>query len=376
LIPKKVKEIFHFQSDGKFSNFDEKEINVILYVARDLDYRQEENPLNEMLRVYFQARMEGKSKAEAMASAQIPGIDAKVPPLKGRVFLSGMNQAAQNRVGQWEDALRHLSELAAVISRGPQQRSLHALLAEIPKNPDPSQVSTFLTRINRWMKDSENIVPNDKRDLFQTIQTHIENVATYLAEEEQGGEIEPSTRVSVVPVQDVEISLETDPIETLHLGWPSLGNSCLDIEKGSYQKHAAGYLLHPNVAVVYIRDPRNPTKPLARVSVGFDPEAKRLYLLSPIKTNNPYEFRPLVEQFLLSLAATLEAEVFLPQDLYKNPSGSFPFNTVNTTLTLVEGPLPFYSDLTGQTPGPWSNTTNGFILRPPLEKISAIDSSI
>jgi hypothetical protein len=98
--------------------------------------------------------------------------------------------------------------------------------------------------------------------------------------------------------------------------------------------------------------------------------------LSPIKANASYEFRPLVERFLLSLAQANQATAFFPQTLYKNPSGSFPFRHENAVLSLPAGPLTLYSDLTGQTPNAWSQTTQGFVLVPSAEDTPAINFSI
>lgn len=160
----------------------------------------------------------------------------------------------------------------------------------------------------------------------------------------------------------VIISIERNPIKILHLGWPSLGNSCLDLIDGNYQKHAAAYLLNPAVQVIYIRDKSNPNKPMARISVGLDPASKTLFLLSSIYTSNTYEYRYLVERFLKAWATELNVRLFLPKRLHK-PVGYFIFKRSHF-VQLPKGILILYSDATKSLFQTFSRSFKGYLFTP------------
>ncbi|MFH1259153.1 MAG: hypothetical protein ABII74_04980 [Elusimicrobiota bacterium] len=163
-----------------------------------------------------------------------------------------------------------------------------------------------------------------------------------------------------LPVIDATISVEDNPIETMHLGWPKLGGSCLDIVEGAYQYKAAGYLLNPAVRVIYIRDKKNPQKPLARVSVWFDPASKTLVAISPIKASAPYGFMPLVRNLFKEWAKYSSITVVLPTSLGYNKNLGDNFVSDKRKVSLPKGLLRLYSDLTGEVNG-WESLVEGWV---------------
>lgn len=280
-----------------------------------------------------------------------------------KVFLSGMSLIEQQRVVNWADAIRHLWELGATLSSGEHKATLSEILTELSKikNPTVEQIKDYTQKLRNWMSAAKGYIPPAQRDLYQTIENHLNEVERLLKEEASGEKEISKIRYGVyLPVLDVIISVEDDPIEIIHLGWPKLGGSCLDIVEGTYQTKAASYPLNPAIRVIYIRDKKNPLKPLARVSVGFDPVGKTLVPISPIKVSSPYNFEPLVGKFLEKWAVQLKAFVAAPANLGYTQNLGKNFVSDKRKVSLPKGLLPLYSDLIGETNG-WDGTVEGWV---------------
>ncbi len=301
LFPEKMDQIFHFESKGKNIIFDEKEVNVISYVAKH--FPELGQPVNEALRSYFQARCEGKSKEEA--------IDI------------------------YHQNLKNLPEVKKLLNKVPPS-FLDKKGASI-KKIEPLSGFVFLENVT--LKQKANVHLKGKSQLSGSLTQH-----------------------EALPfVREVSIYIERDPIEIAHLGWPRLGKSCLDLLLGPCEKEAGGYLLNPLTSIVYIRDKKKPRKPLAEISVAVDSHGKTLYLLSPIKTNTPYECRPLVEKFIKKWAAALEVTPFFPKQLYPEGLFSFPSSDVEKRrLRLSKGAAHFFSDLTCSFSDEWQEDVCGW----------------
>jgi hypothetical protein len=314
----------------------EKELNVLFYVARHSNLTNEEHPLNVALRPYFLRRLSGGTVGQALADyrANLRTVDGfsdlleplesfldekkvglKGPiPMSGQVFLIGASVRDRELAGNWTDGVRHLSELVANLPKVDLSAQLGSLLDEIEKikNPEDSHLTAFLPKLTHWMETAKESIPHSQTHLFNAILNHLSEVQRLLA---QSADV-PSAKNRMSRVRGVVIALETDPIEQLHLGWPQIGGSCLDLVRGAYQTHAAGYPLNPALGIIFIRDPRDPSKaPLARVSVGLDPARRILFPVSPIKTSTPYNFSPLVGRYLQEWARDQNLQVFASKTL-------------------------------------------------------------
>lgn len=385
LIPQRAAQLFGIElkeKKGKKKNgvsFDQRELNVLHLVAKIPEYRQPQNSLHQELKKYFSARLNGMTRAEASEKFAVNNqLRMTAPPISGKVFLKRTNQAKEYRVGQWKDAIRHLKQLSLISTNTKLKRKLRPLLAGIPEELSTDQAEYYLKLLLELTGEFESSISIGSRPLWKTIKTHLKNVQGALPKERKYDEAPQEFDPSLVPFREVEIYHSTDPVEILNLGWPYLGSSCLDIVRGSFLMFAAGYLLHHHVMILYIQDPKKKDKPLARVSVGIggSKEHPVFFLLSPIKANIPYDFRPLLERYLLTLASNYGGEAFLPLDLYREPSKTFKTEMVQRKIYFSPGRAPFYSDLTDEITSMWAGEVDGFLLTSREEEVPAIEEAI
>ena len=379
IIPRFVQNIFHFTVDEpRWNDPTEKELNIVKFVARNKEFQSEHHPLNAALRAYFKARLNGKDEEEAEAAYRkniknVSGMTAlrwrlrrflnrsrtslwSPEPLSGQVQLTDADPAELQRLSDWNGARAHLKEIepklkaAGIVTdtlRYPAQ-----ILAENQWIPN-------VEKIEAWIAAHRAQWPADEADTLTTIEGHLAEIRRITQERTQDQGSRRAVRV-LSPVIDVVIEAAEDPIETLHLGWPRLDGSCLDIVQGGYQTYAAGYLLNPAVKVIYIRDPKNPDVPLARFSVGIDPEKRILILLSPIKSSTAYEFQTLAGNYLKAWADRQGLSVLAPARLGYSQRLGMNYAEAQTQVSLPPGLVPFYSDLTGRDVQEWTMEVPGW----------------
>lgn len=385
LLPLKVGKIFHLDTSNQAIKLNDKELNVLFYIARSPIFRNKNHSLNESLRRYFRLRLAGKSYEEAGKDFRLYSRKLiNIPSLRGHVSINKVSRLQQQRMTEWKDLTRHLMELAKTLSDNKNQILLFSILSEAPKLPELEEMKTLLNKVDLWIKESEQVISSSQSELFSTIIFHVNNLKNLILEEQRQSVIkylnEDESELS--ESKEVEISIEKHPIEILHLGWPNLGNSCLDIVSGSYQSQASGYLVHPDISIFYIRDPENKDKPLeqdkplARISVAYDDKKAIFFLVSPIKSSSHFDFQPLVERFLFLLASQYNATAFFPLELYPTPSNTFAALLTKRKLALSSSSTPMYTDLTELLEESWSSEEEGFILKPHSQKSEELELSI
>ncbi|MCG3203427.1 MAG: hypothetical protein KCHDKBKB_00085 [Elusimicrobia bacterium] len=360
---------------------DEQEFRVIRYLMKYPQFMEHSHPLSAPLRAYYLVRFGGKTKEEATSKfyealnlpAQTPH-DKKVlegpQPLTGHVFTGKLSPEQRERLGQWSEGLRHLSFIIGELKQGENpDKELAKLLEDIKANRQPTAAdyATYRSAIKERISEREASATGTIQENLRIAEGHFRRFDELNAQVEADADTEEVMRN--VRSVEVEISIENDPIQKLHLGWPSLGGSCLDLIDGSNGKYAAAHTIHPLVRVVFIREKgAEPGKsPLARISVAYDPVSGVLFAISPIKTNSEFEFSPLVGEFMAQWSK-LGVDVVLPKSLSYDESLENGFIEGIDNVALAKGPIDFYSDLTGFETGTFRKNLEGMVLRRPSER--------
>lgn len=364
IIPNKVCEIFHLDIEKiTWNQPTEKEINVLIYMSGHGDFLKKDHPLNQALRSYYQSRLTGGTRDQALAAyrrqlSSVDGMKAQMdtlkpflikdrtrlsspPALKGVVMSGQVDLQAKALWENWYAAIQHLRELADVVAA--DQMNLHdrSFINDLIAQDRAFTTEELTGDIPEIMETLKHLGSTIPKELYNVIKTHLEEVSGLLMQ--KSGEMPLRSSRSDLSPKNVEIYMEQDPLEILHLGWPRLGGSCLDIT-GIYNQYAAGYLLNLTAGVLYIRDIQNPSRPLARVSVMLDPETGTLFTVSPIKTSNPYNYVPIVREYLKTWAETGNLDVI---EAVKLEDETADLVKKRKEVTLSKSLAPFYSDLTG-----------------------------
>ncbi|NTV53134.1 MAG: GNAT family N-acetyltransferase [Candidatus Firestonebacteria bacterium] len=394
IIPQHMGRIFNFDlTKSDWLNPTRKEINVVGFVARHKDFLRRNNPLNQALRAYFQSRLSAGTPEQARKAfwenyKKINGMEARLKALEGFLIKDGVGLRAPSAMkgkvfskekgldqrlwGHWNDTLRHLRKLR--ISQAAAERSLDSLLDNFEGSQYLSEgdIHDKLSHISTWLVKHKEVVLTEQLALYAVIEGHVDSARRIFRERTGGKQGATGAERDRPNAKDVVISLETDPMEILHLGWPELGGSCLDIVNGKYQESAAGYLLNPAVGVIYVRDPQKPEQPLARVSVALDPQDKTLFVLSPIETSDNYEFAPIFGEYLKAWADQEGYVIVASEKLKYAETLGDGFVKGEKEVTLLRGLLPLNSDLTETNTG-WKGRVRGIIYSPaaPSEKKAA-----
>lgn len=148
--------------------------------------------------------------------------------------------------------------------------------------------------------------------------------------------------------RELIFEVEVNVVEILHLGWPRLGGSCLDLIEGDMRPKIADYALNPAVRVLYVRDRKNPEKPVARVAVAFDAGKKILFPVSGIKSSTQMDFQPLVGHYLIRWADLLNASVFASEGLGFSSRLGHQFRKARQAVKFPSGLCPIYTELVSQ----------------------------
>ncbi len=401
LIVDKVSDVFHFsKKSNKWNSPEQKELNVLLYVARDKNLQHKNNPLNKVLRTYFRERVYGSSREDAIArfyekfvqfkkvksllkaAARFldeDGYALKRPePLRDIVFISGLSLAEKRRSSHWFEMTKKLWRLGSLLGRSSKVQSLLDIMKRVTKkkNPSPEEQRTLLTMLKEWF--DKNNLNGEAYELGELIQFDIQEIE-HLLERHGDDAFSPTDEA---PVLEAEIYVETDPIEIMHLGWPKLGNSCFDLNCGSHQEYVSAHLVHPYLSVVYIRNPEKSEKPLARLVTYLDPSSKTLLVVSPIKTSNSYDYIHIVSQFLINWADLLDVRLLIPEELdpaFENLEENL-FLPQEIDVDLKPGWISFYSDATSHLEDVQSATISGWmyhpLMRQKLSHLTQIQTSL
>ncbi|MBK8872257.1 MAG: GNAT family N-acetyltransferase [Elusimicrobia bacterium] len=371
IIPSQVAGLFNLPIvEPNWINPTPKEVNVILYVARNEQFTKERHPLYQALRSYFQVRLSGGTVDEASAAfwektrqmnPVLPsdlldesGTGLRGPPaLRGLAFLREAQLRDQLFWNHWREMGKNINELQS-------------------KNPDKK--GDLLYDVSRYHEiantDQEKLL-SDTSDWLETVGSPDQNShvarARYHLEEIRKRRLE-SGSTPVIDIggrrvfKEVDVSLEKNPLEQLHLGWSRLGGSCLDLMQGSYQEYAAGFPLSPWVDVIYVRDPSAPIRPLARIIVGVDLTNRTLFVMSPIKSSDVYDFVPLIGAYLQSWAEERNLAIVAPEKLGYGPGLGKNFVYGSQSAHLPGNRVPYYSDLTSIVgSGGWAGTIQGVV---------------
>lgn len=399
LIVDGIAQLFHLEIEHHLKAPTAKEIHVARYVARQEGFDTRDHLVNQALRAYFKARFEGRTTSEAIArfhafrasmpwnaeedESQVSWISELKPYLQpdqsvirhpsdmeGTVH-SSRSSGLQRRQTTWRDVIRHLKELAAS-TEGSHQAETRSHLNQLPEDV-PLAINTMKTQVSllqEWLMRIGPDLPVSARDLYRVLLNHLQELALL---DEESDRSNGGGRQGDQSHLELRLTMAQDPIEILHLGWDRLGGSCLDIVHGSYQRKAAGYLLHRGVGVLFFYPTNRPERAAARVSVLLDPLSKSLIVISPIKSSRDFEFQPLLGRYLRAWADREGLTVVVPNDLGFDQMLGIEFKKGKQDVHFHGGPIGFYTDLDEFT-GLSHHSVEGWIYEPNPSKEQGVGS--
>lgn len=254
-------------------------------------------------------------------------------------------KAAQDAVGnQYQEAFTHLQQLVERLPINDTTQPILNLSSRWVDVRSPSpEIIEELPRLFAQLQ-----VPSELKPLIKTIQQHLQQALA------GAGQLQ-----HLSGPQEVIIGASYNPVEIVHLGYPSLGGSCLDLIVGGLQHSAQAYSLHPQCVVLFAWR-LNPDGTLGERlgRVAALKTSKDIMPLSNLYTSTDLEFGEVFSVFLRDWA---QAENLA---LTKPPETKFawfllPLGAHAEEVTFEIPALRvarFYSDLTGEVVLPTKRT--------------------